>query len=140
MQFRQPGKFTPKYINPYSIIERVGGVAYRLQLPEELSKVHNVFHVSQLCKYIFEPTHVIKWKPLQLWEGLNYKKQLMRFWTTKRSSFATKWFHLWKSSGVTTAQSGNMGNWKKERNLNILIYVQDKVRVSFGDETSFKKG
>jgi hypothetical protein len=43
-------KLAPRYIGPFPILERCGPVAYRLQLPETLSIVHNVFHVSQLKK------------------------------------------------------------------------------------------
>jgi hypothetical protein len=43
-------KLAPRYIGPFPILERCGPVAYRLQLPETLSVVHNVFHVSQLKK------------------------------------------------------------------------------------------
>lgn len=46
MRFGKRGKLSPKYIGPYKILTRVGKVAYRLELPNELSKVHNVFHVS----------------------------------------------------------------------------------------------
>jgi hypothetical protein len=44
------GKLAPRYIGLFPILERCGPVAYRLQLPETLSAVHNVFHVSQLNK------------------------------------------------------------------------------------------
>ncbi|KAM1185411.1 hypothetical protein TB1_013912 [Malus domestica] len=45
VRFRKKGKLSPRYIGPYEITERIGEVAYRLELPPELSKVHNVFHV-----------------------------------------------------------------------------------------------
>ncbi|XP_050875361.1 uncharacterized protein LOC127078986 [Lathyrus oleraceus] len=45
-------KLSPRYIGPYQIIERIGEVAYRLALPPSLSEVHDVFHVSQLWKFI----------------------------------------------------------------------------------------
>ncbi|GKB15261.1 hypothetical protein Tco_0849184, partial [Tanacetum coccineum] len=40
----------PRYVGPFKVIERVGEVAYKLELPEKLSRVHNTFHVSNLKK------------------------------------------------------------------------------------------
>jgi hypothetical protein len=45
-RFGVKGKLAPHYIGPFQIIERCGKVAYKLKLPEQLSAVHNVFHVS----------------------------------------------------------------------------------------------
>ncbi|GKC19521.1 reverse transcriptase domain-containing protein [Tanacetum coccineum] len=50
MRFGKRGKLNPRYIGPFRIIERIGPVAYRLELPQELSRVHNVFHVCNLKK------------------------------------------------------------------------------------------
>ncbi|GJW20101.1 hypothetical protein Tco_0030723 [Tanacetum coccineum] len=44
------GKLNPRYIEPFNVLEKVGEVAYKLELPEELSRVHNTFHVSNLKK------------------------------------------------------------------------------------------
>ena len=41
------GKLAPRYIGPYPVIQRIGDLAYKLQLPKELAGVHAVFHVSQ---------------------------------------------------------------------------------------------
>ncbi|XP_070667994.1 uncharacterized protein [Malus domestica] len=48
VRFGKKGKLSPRYIGPYQIVERVGEIAYRLALPPELARVHNVFHVSML--------------------------------------------------------------------------------------------
>ena len=51
IQFQKKGKLNLRYIGPFRILERIGPVAYRLELPSELNRVHNVFHVSMLRKY-----------------------------------------------------------------------------------------
>ena len=56
----------------------MGSVAYRLDLPLELSKVHNVFHVSMLRKYIPDPSHVLRDQPIELKDNLTYKEQPMQ--------------------------------------------------------------
>ncbi|GJS66987.1 reverse transcriptase domain-containing protein [Tanacetum coccineum] len=50
IHFRKKGKLAPRYVGPFEILERIGPVAYRLRLPEELSGVHDTFHVSNLKK------------------------------------------------------------------------------------------
>jgi len=65
-RFGMARKLGPRYIGPYSVMERVGEVAYCLELPTELLRVHNVFNVSQLQKYIPDPSHVIELDPIQL--------------------------------------------------------------------------
>ncbi|GJW06537.1 putative nucleotidyltransferase, ribonuclease H [Tanacetum coccineum] len=50
LRFRKKGKLAPRYVGPFEILERIGLVAYRLRLPEELSSVHDIFHVSNLKK------------------------------------------------------------------------------------------
>jgi hypothetical protein len=55
-RFQVHGKLAPRYIRPYKVLKRVGAVAYWLELPEEMSDIHLVFHVSQLrrCLKVFE--------------------------------------------------------------------------------------
>ena len=75
MRFGKRGKLSPRYIGPYEILERIGPSAYRLVLPMELSKIHDVFHVSLLRKYIPDPTHVLEAQPIQLNEDLSYEEK-----------------------------------------------------------------
>ena len=58
-RFGVRGKLGAKFIGPFEILRRVGEVAYELALPPSLAKVHNVFHVSQLRKYVHDPSHVL---------------------------------------------------------------------------------
>jgi len=71
-------KLSPRYIGPYLITQRVEMVAHRLELPLELPRVHNVFYVSQLHKYVQDPSHVIDPDPLHLQEDLSYEEQPVR--------------------------------------------------------------
>ncbi|GKB00800.1 hypothetical protein Tco_0828793 [Tanacetum coccineum] len=52
VHFRKKGKLALIYVGPFEILERIGLVAYRLRLPEELNSVHDTFHVSNLKKYL----------------------------------------------------------------------------------------
>nr|GFC59954.1 putative reverse transcriptase domain-containing protein [Tanacetum cinerariifolium] len=70
MEFQVRDKLNPRYVGPFKVLERVGDVAYKLDLPEELSRVHNTFHVSNLNKcHVDEPLAV----PL---DGLHFDDKL----------------------------------------------------------------
>ena len=66
MRFGRKGKLSPMFIGSYEVIEKVGPVAYRLALPPELEKIHNVFHVSMLRRYRSNPSHVISSEIIEL--------------------------------------------------------------------------
>ena len=59
-------KLNPRYIGPFQILKRVGLVAYQVALPPYLSNLHDVFHVSQLKKYIPDKSHVLQPETVQL--------------------------------------------------------------------------
>nr|XP_048318705.1 uncharacterized protein LOC125418661 [Ziziphus jujuba var. spinosa] len=68
------GKLSPRYIRSYEIIKRIGPVAYRIDLPDELSPVHDVFHISILHKYISDPSHVLETPEIKLMYYLSYEE------------------------------------------------------------------
>ena len=66
-------KLNPRYIEPFQILKRVGLVVYQIVLPPYLSNLHDVFHVSQLKKFIPDESHILQPETVQLRNDLTYQ-------------------------------------------------------------------
>ncbi|KAM6563365.1 hypothetical protein CsatB_023363 [Cannabis sativa] len=106
-RFGKRGKLSPRYVGPFQILDRVGSVAYRIALPPSLSGVHNVFHVSQLRKYVSDPSHVLSYETLGLQEDLSYNERPVKILDQKdrilRNKTITLVKVLWRNSVVEEA-------------------------------------
>jgi hypothetical protein len=71
--FKVRGKLTPRFIGPFKILEKRCEVAYQLELPSQLSDVHDVFHVSQLKKCLRVPEEQIPMEDLDVNDDLSYQ-------------------------------------------------------------------
>ncbi|GKA90679.1 hypothetical protein Tco_0812549 [Tanacetum coccineum] len=59
VRFGKRGKLNPRYVGPLKVLEKIGTITYKLELPQELSRVHNTLHVSNMKKcYSDEPLAV----------------------------------------------------------------------------------
>ncbi|GJY99171.1 putative reverse transcriptase domain-containing protein [Tanacetum coccineum] len=72
IRFGKRGKPNPRYIGPFKILAKVGTVAYRLELPEQLSIVHSTFHVSKLKKCLADEPLAILLDEIQVDDKLNF--------------------------------------------------------------------
>ena len=115
MRFGNKGKLSPRYIGPYEIIEKVGPLAYRLALPPELARIHNVFHVSMLRRYRSDPSHVLKESEVEISENLCYIEELVTIMDhrvkqlRKREIPMVKGF--WRNHGIQEA------TWETEEKM-----------------------
>jgi hypothetical protein len=80
-RFQEKGKLAPLYVGPFRILARRGAVAYQLELPQSLSSLHDIFHVSQLNK-CFKETNpndgVVNIDEINLQPNLSYKERPIR--------------------------------------------------------------
>ncbi|GJZ98871.1 putative reverse transcriptase domain-containing protein [Tanacetum coccineum] len=75
VRFGKKGKLAPRYVGPFEIVEHVGPVAYRLKLPQELSCVHDTFHVSNLKKCLAEPDVQVPLDEIEIDENLRFVEE-----------------------------------------------------------------
>ena len=66
-------KLSPKFVGPYQILRKIGLVAYEIALPPQLANLHNVFYVSQLRKYVPDPSHVLEMDEVHIKDNLSFE-------------------------------------------------------------------
>ncbi|KAI3810175.1 hypothetical protein L1987_19785 [Smallanthus sonchifolius] len=86
-RFGNRGKLNPRYVGPFEILARVGPVAYKLKLPQELNNVHDTFHVSNLKKCLSDDTLIIPSDEIHIDDKLHFIEEPMKVtdWKVKRT-------------------------------------------------------
>ncbi|VFQ97977.1 unnamed protein product [Cuscuta campestris] len=105
LRFGKKGKLSPRFIGPYRILERIGAVAYRLELPPELNRIHDVFHVSMLRRYRSDPTHVLPTNAVTLDESLSYEEEPVKILARETKVLRNKTVPLVKAYHVRVFRS-----------------------------------
>ncbi|GJR72277.1 hypothetical protein Tco_0084642 [Tanacetum coccineum] len=82
VRFGKRGKLNPRYVGPFKVLKKVGAVAYKLELPQELSRVHNTFHVSNLKKCYSDDPLVV---PVGVaedskWMKISFREEPVKSW------------------------------------------------------------
>ncbi|GMI80596.1 hypothetical protein HRI_001728900 [Hibiscus trionum] len=118
MRFGRKGKLSPRYIGPYEVIERVGLVAYKLRLSQELEKIHDLFHVSMLQRYRSDPSHVMLVEEVELNPDLTYDEEPVEILDSDSKVLRGKTIELvkvlWRHRGVEKAAWERKDDMKKQ--------------------------
>ncbi|XP_027098917.1 uncharacterized protein [Coffea arabica] len=132
-------KLKPRYIGSYRIQSRVGTVAYQLELPVKMSRIHNVFHVSLLKKYHPDPTHILHTEDVELDETLTYGEQPVQILDRKVKELRNKQISLvkilWKNHDVEEATREVEEDMQKE-----YPSLFTKKGINFEDEIALRRG
>ncbi|GKD70331.1 putative reverse transcriptase domain-containing protein [Tanacetum coccineum] len=75
MRFGKRGKLNPRYVGPFRVLAKVGKVAYKLELPQELSRVHHTFHVSNLKKCYYDKPLVMPLEEIHVDDKLQFMEE-----------------------------------------------------------------
>jgi len=108
-------KLTPCFVGPFEIVEKVGAVAYRIALPPSLSNLHNVFHMSQLRKYVYDESHVIQVDELEVRDNLTVETWLVRIEDHEVKRLRDKEIVLMKV--IWVGPTGESATWESESRM-----------------------
>nr|GEZ30289.1 putative reverse transcriptase domain-containing protein [Tanacetum cinerariifolium] len=79
VRFGKRGKINPRYVGPFKVLAKVGTVAYRLELPQELSRVHYTFHVSNIKKCYDDKPLVMPLDGIHFDDRLQFMEEPVKF-------------------------------------------------------------
>ena len=137
LRFGRKGKLSPRFIGPYEILERVEPVAYRLALPLELVKLHDVFHVSMLRKYRSDPSHILPIQDIQVQEDFTFDEESKAILDREIRQLRNKQVPLvkvlWQHHGMEEV------TWELESTMRVQ-YPQLFSSGNFEDEIYFMGG
>ena len=130
-------KLAHRYVGPFEILDRIGPVAYRLALPPALERMHNVFHVSQLRKYVPDPDHIVSHGPLQIQQDMSYTEEPMKILDRKEKQLRSKIISLvkvlWRNQYIEEA------TWELEEEMRKNYPQLFQGMLSFEDEISIRR-
>nr|GEV55300.1 retrotransposon protein, putative, Ty3-gypsy subclass [Tanacetum cinerariifolium] len=107
---------------PFKIIAKVGTIAYRLELPNQLSKVHSTFHVLNLKKCLADEPLTIPLDEIQVDDKLHFIKEPVKIWTVRSSVFSKVAFRLLKYAGTLGEVMSSPGSVKIKCKRSTLIF------------------
>ncbi|GJS61397.1 putative reverse transcriptase domain-containing protein [Tanacetum coccineum] len=119
VRFGKKGKLAPRFVGPFEIIEKVGPVAYRLDLPQELYGVHETFHVSNLKKCLVDQTLQVSLDEIRVDDKLNFMEKPMEIMERE--------FKKLKRSRIAIVKV----RWNLKRGPEFMWEREDQIRLKY---------
>ncbi|XP_020679257.1 uncharacterized protein LOC110097307 [Dendrobium catenatum] len=114
-RFDRVSKLSPRYVEPFEIIERIGKSSYRLLLSDQLSDVHNIFHISSLRKWISDYDKKLSADEIEIQENLQYKEEPEKILAYDVRKLRNKQIPMIKD--LWKRRTAREATWKKESDM-----------------------
>ena len=138
LRFGKKGKLSLRFRGPYEVLERIGRMAYRLALPLELAKLHDVFHVSMLRKYRSDESHILPVQEIQVQEDFSYDEEPKAIMAQEVKELRNKQVPLvkvlWQHHGREEA------TWEPKTTMSAQYPQLFESGMNFEDEILFEGG
>jgi hypothetical protein len=136
--FKVRGKLAPRFIGPFKILEKRGEIAYHLELPPQLSDVHDIFHVSQLKKCLCVPEEKLPMEDSDAKEDLSYQECPVKILETSKRVTPNKRVKMCKVQW--SYHTEKEATWEREEELKAEFPSFFSGPFESQDEIHFKGG